>query len=62
MELACNVVALGNNRVISTVAVKDLNGNLRTMGFEVFDPEMSMFTDAGGGMHCMVQPLWRAKV
>ena len=62
MNLACNVVALGNDRIVSTAAAKDLNGKLRAMGFEVFDPDMSMFTDAGGGVHCMAQPLRRDRV
>ncbi len=62
MALACNVVALGNDRVVSTAAAKDLNTKLRAMGFEVFDPDMSMYTDAGGGVHCMAQPIRREKV
>ncbi len=59
MDLACNVVALGNDRVISTEAAVDLNRKLRALGFEVYDPDMSMFTQAGGGVHCMAQPLRR---
>lgn len=62
MNLACNVVALGNDRVVSTAAAENLNGKLRAMGFEVYDPDMSMFTDAGGGVHCMAQPLRRDRV
>lgn len=59
MALGCNVVALGNDRVLSTLAAKDLNGKLRANGFEVYDPDMTMFTWAGGGVHCMCQPLRR---
>ncbi len=62
MNLACNVVALGNDRVISTDAAVNLNNKLRAMGFEVYDPDMSMYTQAGGGVHCMAQPLRRARV
>ncbi len=62
MNLACNVVALGNDRVVSTAAATNLNAKLRAMGFEVYDPDMSMFTDAGGGVHCMAQPLRRDRV
>jgi len=29
------------------------------MGFEVFDPDMSMFTLGGGGVHCLSQALRR---
>ena len=59
MTLGCNVVALGRDRVLSTLAAKDLNGKLRAAGFEVYDPDMTMFTWAGGGVHCMCQPLRR---
>ena len=62
MNLACNVVALGNDRVISTSAATDLNSKLKAMGFEVYDPDMSMYTNAGGGVHCMAQPLRRDSV
>jgi N-dimethylarginine dimethylaminohydrolase len=59
MTLGCNVVALGEDRVLSTEGAKDLNGKLRTAGFKVYDPDMTMFTRAGGGVHCMCQPLRR---
>ncbi len=62
MELGCNVVALGNDKVISTAASKDLNSRLRAQGFEVFDPDVSMFTRGGGGVHCMAQALRRDPV
>jgi N-dimethylarginine dimethylaminohydrolase len=59
MALGCNVVALGNDRVLSTLGARDMNANLRAAGFEVYDPDMTMFTQAGGGVHCMCQPLRR---
>ena len=62
MALGCNVVALGNDRVLSTSASTELNARLRAQGFEVYDPDMSMFTQAGGGVHCMAQPLRRDPV
>jgi N-dimethylarginine dimethylaminohydrolase len=62
MELGCNVVALGNDKVVSTAASKDLNARLRAQGFEVFDPDVSMFTRGGGGVHCMAQALRRDPV
>ncbi|MDH3694476.1 MAG: hypothetical protein OER96_07910 [Gammaproteobacteria bacterium] len=36
-----------------------LNERLRAEGFEVFDPDMSMFTLGGGGVHCLCQSLRR---
>jgi N-dimethylarginine dimethylaminohydrolase len=59
MGLGCNVVALGRDRVLSTSSARDLNARLRAMGFTVYDPDMSMFIQAGGGVHCMCQPLRR---
>ena len=59
MALGCNVVALGNDRVLSTASAKDLNAKMKAAGFTVYDPEMTMFTWAGGGVHCMCQPLRR---
>ena len=59
MSLGCNVVALGNDKVLSTEAAKDLNGKMRAAGFHVYDPDMTQFTRAGGGVHCMCQPLRR---
>ena len=59
MQLGCNVVALGNDRVLSTAASTELNGRLRAMGFTVYDPDVTMFTLGGGGVHCMCQALRR---
>ncbi len=62
MLLGCNVMALGNDRILSTAQSKDLNGKLRALGFTVYDPDISMFTLGGGGIHCMAQPLRRDPV
>ncbi len=59
MALGCNVVALGNEKVLSTEAAPELNGKLRALGMTVYDPDMSQFQLAGGGVHCMCQPLRR---
>jgi N-dimethylarginine dimethylaminohydrolase len=59
MSLGCNVVALGKDRVLSPLGAKDLNDKMRAAGFKVYDPDMTMFTRAGGGVHCMCQPLRR---
>ncbi len=52
-------MALGRDRVISTPVSQNLNQRLRALGFEVYDPDMSMFTKAGGGVHYVVQHLRR---
>ena len=59
MALGCNVVALGNEKVLSTSDATDLNSKMRAIGLTVYDPDMTMFTHAGGGVHCMCQPLRR---
>ena len=58
-NLGVNLVALGDDRVLSMQGSAVLNGRLRAMGFEVFDPDMSMFTLGGGGVHCLCQALRR---
>ncbi len=58
-NLGVNLVALGNDRILSMQGSAVLNGRLRAMGFEVFDPDMSMFTLGGGGVHCLCQALRR---
>jgi N-dimethylarginine dimethylaminohydrolase len=59
MELGCNVMALGDDKVISTSRSKDLNAKLKARGFTIYDPEVTMFTKGGGGVHCMAQALRR---
>lgn len=62
MALGCNVVALGDGKVLSTAQSKALNAKLRAHGFTVYDPDMTMFTMGGGGVHCMAQSLRRDPV
>ncbi|MEM7403945.1 MAG: arginine deiminase family protein [Pseudomonadota bacterium] len=58
-ELGANLVSLGNDKVLSMSSSRDLNEKMRALGFEVFDPDMSMFTLGGGGVHCLAQALSR---
>ena len=62
MQLGCNVVSLGNDRVLSTKNNETLNAHLRAIGFKVYDPDLSMFTMGGGGPHCLSQALRRDPV
>jgi len=59
MALGCNVMALGQDRVLSCASSPGLNRKLKAMGFKVYDPDVSMFQKGGGGIHCMAQPLRR---
>ncbi|MEM1046384.1 MAG: arginine deiminase family protein [Pseudomonadota bacterium] len=58
-NLGVNLVALGNDKVLSMKGADTLNGKMRALGFEVFEPDMSMFTLGGGGVHCLCQALHR---
>ena len=58
-NLGVNLVALGNDRVLSMKGSTTLNEKMRALGFEVFEPDMSMFTLGGGGVHCLCQALRR---
>ncbi len=61
-NLGVNLVALGNNKVLSMAGSEKLNARLRALGYQVFDPDMSMFTLGGGGVHCLCQALRRDAV
>jgi len=61
-NLGVNLVALGNNKVLSMSGATELNEKMRSLGFTVYDPDMSMFTLGGGGVHCLCQALHREKV
>lgn len=59
--LGVNAISLGDDRVISARHSERLNAQLRSRGFEVFDPELEMFTLGGGGAHCLAQSLRRER-
>jgi N-dimethylarginine dimethylaminohydrolase len=61
-NLGVNLVALGNDKVLSMRGARELNGKMLALGFEVYDPDMSMFTLGGGGVHCLCQALRRDPV
>lgn len=39
-----------------------LNEQMRSLGLEVLDPDLSMFTAGGGSAHCLAQALHRDSV
>jgi N-dimethylarginine dimethylaminohydrolase len=61
-NLGVNLVALGNRKVLSMAGSVKLNQAMRDAGYEVFAPDMSMFTLGGGGVHCLCQALKRDPV
>ena len=58
-NLGVNLVALGDGKVLSMKGASELNDKLRALGLKVYDPDMSMFTLGGGGVHCLCQALRR---
>ncbi|MEM9279657.1 MAG: arginine deiminase family protein [Pseudomonadota bacterium] len=59
IALGCNVVALGEDRVLLPEKSYTLKEKLKAHGFTVYDPDLSMITQGGGGVHCMSQSLRR---
>jgi N-dimethylarginine dimethylaminohydrolase len=60
MKLGCNLLALGNERVIVPEHCTKIRKQLRAEGLDVITVELDMFTLGGGGVHCLTQPLNRA--
>ena len=58
-DLGVNLVSLGEQRVLAMKGSDALIAQMRARGFEVFAPDMSMFTLGGGGVHCLCQALRR---
>jgi len=59
MDLGCNVMSLGNERVLLPYHSQRLKEQCRALGLKVYDPDISMITKGGGGVHCMSQALRR---
>ncbi|HEY3315006.1 MAG TPA: arginine deiminase family protein [Bacillota bacterium] len=56
----CNIQALGNGRVLTFEANKDVNQSLKALGLEVMTSHLVEILKGGGGPHCMTFPLKRA--
>jgi len=59
MALGCNMMALGNDKVIAPETSTVLIENLRARGFEVAAIDTAEISKTGGGIHCMAQALRR---
>jgi N-dimethylarginine dimethylaminohydrolase len=59
MAMSCNLLSLGDDRVISPAHSVRVNAALRAEGIAVFDPELDEFARGGGSVHCMTMPLAR---
>mgnify|MGYP001967126195 FL=1 len=61
LALGCNVVALGNDRVLLPENSYTLTDILKAEGFKIYNPKMDMISQGGGGLHCMCQSLRRVQ-
>ena len=61
MDLGCNVMSVGNDRVIAPKTSTVLNGKLKARGIEVAELDLSELSKTGGGIHCMAQSLRRER-
>lgn len=57
--LGCNVLALGDRRVVATADNDRVSAMLRTRGYDVETLDLDQFTRCGGGVHCLTMPLAR---
>jgi len=58
-QMACNVLALGKDRIISPYHCTRVNAAIRAEGIEVLAPHLDQFAQGGGSIHCMTMPLRR---
>ena len=58
-RLGCNVLSLGDRRVLTTVANERVNRELARRGYRPIPLDLSQFTQCGGGVHCLTMPLER---
>jgi N-dimethylarginine dimethylaminohydrolase len=58
--LACNVLALGNNRLLAIAENEKTNASLRHAGFDVRTfPGSELCINGSGGPTCLTRPLLR---
>lgn len=61
-HMGCNVVSLGNDRVLLPQEATELQNKCRANGLDVYSVDVSMISRGGGSLHCMCQPLNRDRL
>jgi N-dimethylarginine dimethylaminohydrolase len=61
LKTGCNVLALGDGKVLSFEENPIVNDMLKAEGFEISAPPLREFTKMGGGPHCLTFELERDK-
>lgn len=59
MQMGCNLVALGQEKVIIPASNTRLVQACQAEGLTVFSPDVEMISNGGGSLHCMCQALSR---
>jgi len=59
-RLGCNLLALGDRRVLTAGTCSRLDAELAVRGYRAIAVDLSEFTLCGGGVHCLTMPLRRA--
>ena len=60
-QLGCNLLALGNRRVIASASNRRVASELGRRGVHVDMVDVSQFERCGGGIHCLTMPIARAR-
>ena len=55
----CNVECIGDGKVVAIEKNKHINDKMRALGLEVIDVPFDQILHAGGGPHCLTQPIER---
>lgn len=58
-SLGCNLVSLGDGRIMLGAGQDRLRRSLRSLGYRVVEVDIDQFTRCGGGVHCLTLPLAR---
>jgi N-dimethylarginine dimethylaminohydrolase len=59
MQLGCNILSVGQDRILSSAHNGRVNALLTDRGLDVQSVDISQFTRCGGGIHCLTMPLLR---
>ncbi len=59
-RLGCNLLSLGDRRVITAGTCASADQALASRGYKVIQVELDEFLQCGGGVHCLTMPLDRA--
>ncbi|WP_058234976.1 dimethylarginine dimethylaminohydrolase family protein [Devriesea agamarum] len=55
----CNVQAIGDGKVIAIEKNKHINDRMRALGLDIIEVPFDQILHAGGGPHCLTQPIER---